>query len=819
MLETEKWKKAKEIFQTALDLPIAERQKFIETESNGDELIKTEVESLLEAFEDAGNFIANPLIAVKDFVENESNKGIIGTQIGSYLIEKEIGRGGMGAVYLASRADAEFTKKVAVKLIKRGLDTDEIINRFRNERQILANLEHPNIARLVDGGATSDGLPFIVMEYVEGSPLTKFCHEQNLDLNRRLQLFLEICAAVQYAHRNLIVHRDLKPSNIFIDENGNPKLLDFGIAKLLSNDFSADKTETKFNIMTPEYASPEQIRGETVTTATDVYSLGVMLYELLTGFRPYVFTNQSLERIMHTVCVSEPIRPSSVAIRKTIANKEFNGTDLSQKLKGDLDNIILMAMRKEPERRYSSVEQFADDIKRYLKGLPVLAREDTFSYRTSKFISRNKPAVAAGIGIFVSLLGGLATTMYQAKNARRQRDKASEINKFLQKMLASADPRSVGKDAKIAEVLQIAADSIKKDFAHEPEIIADLSNTIGLTFLSIGQLESAEVLLSEALKIRKSIGLHNQETAMSINNFGKLRQANGDLKEAEKLYRKSLSILRNVHCDELNVAGVLGNLGYLLMLEAKYDEAKSAHIEELEILRKNVGENHSDYAQTLGKLANIYNVTGDKKTAEPMLRQSLAITQKFYGKDHPDIALAMLHLAISLAQSKPIEAEKLFRKSLELRQKFFGENHTETAWSMYYLGDILLRQTKYKQAAECAKQILKWRGSSIPENHSIVSSSLLLLARCLLASNYPSEAELTLLDCLSLRQATLPENHWLIATTKGYLSDCFFQQNKIREAENLALESYKILSEKLGENHEHTINAGKRLKRFNIFDL
>ncbi|HEY0460828.1 MAG TPA: serine/threonine-protein kinase [Pyrinomonadaceae bacterium] len=815
MLEAEKWNKAKEIFQAALVLPAAEREEFVERESNDDRIIKREVETLLEAFDEAGTFIVAPVASLADFVESAQTASIVGRQIGAYQILREIGRGGMGAVYLAQRADREFQKKVALKLIKRGFDTDEIVRHFRNERQILANLEHPNIARLLDGGATEDGLPFLVMEYVEGVKLTHFCDENNLEIVARLELFLAVCAAVSHAHRNLIVHRDLKPSNILVTNEGIPKLLDFGIAKLLTPtaDFATGQTATNFNVMTPEYASPEQVRGESVTTATDVYSLGVILFELLTGLRPYQFETRSQEEIVRTICEFETIRPSS-AISRNLKKKSESakptskfGFRSSNFLRGDLDNIILMAMRKEPERRYSSVEQFAEDIRRYLKDLPVLAREDAFGYRASKFIGRNKIGIAAAGGIALSLVAGIV-------GARRQRDKAERINRFLQKMLASADPRAAGKDAKVVEVLQFAADSIKKDFAGQPEIVADLSTTIGLTFLNLGQIDSAEFYLTEALEIRRALfGLKNFVTGMSLNNYGRLVQAKGDLKKAENFFRQALMILRRVRrTHALDLAAVLGNLGYLLMLEAKYDEAIDTHREELALLRVKLSENHAEFARTLGNLANVFSVLGDKKTAEPMHRQALAVTQRFYGGEHPDVALAMLHLAITLASSKSDEAETLFSQSLALRRKFFGNEHTETAWALYYLGDMRIRKKDYDRAAGYAREILSCRGRSISESHSVIHSALLMLARCYLGNNQPLEAEKLLRECLKLRQETLPPGHWLIATTNGYLAECFLQTERFNEAVPLLEENYKTLLSRFGANHEHTKQAQERLK-------
>jgi serine/threonine-protein kinase len=819
MLEMEKWERAKEILHAALELPVAERQEFVRREAGGDDPIRIEVESLLEAHDEATGFLVTPAVAITDFLGTENPTSAVGKQIGAYVLVEELGRGGMGAVYLAQRADAEFHKLVAVKLIKPGLDTDEVVTRFRNERQILANLEHPHIARLLDGGATADSSPFLVMEYVEGLPLTRYAQERNLSLDERLKLFLQICSGVQYAHRNLVVHRDLKPTNILVTADGVVKLLDFGIAKLLLAGSSTTTWQTgvQFNVMTPEYASPEQARGEAVTTSTDVYSLGVVLYELLTGDRPYSFSEQSLESMVHTVCHSEPLRPSALLAQTAIAEHNDRRASLAaQLLRGDLDNIVLMAMRKEPERRYLSVEQFAEDLQRYLRGLPVIAREDTFSYRAGKFLGRNKVGVAAAAGVAISLIAGLSATSRQARIARRQRDKAEKINRFLQRMLASADPRAAGKDAKVVEVLQLAADAIAKDFTDQPDIVADLSTTTGLTFLSLGQIEPAEQHLNEALRIRCSLfGLDHHDTAMSLSNCGKLSQAKGELQAAEKLYRHSLSILRGIRrTDPLDLAAVLGNLGFLLMLEGNYTEAKAAHREELEILRDHLGEEHPDFARTLGNLANIFSVTGDKQIAESMHRQALALTQDFYQREHPDVALAMLHLAITVMTDLPEEAEDLFRQTLAMRRRFFGNGHSETAWPLYYLGDVLMRKKDYPAAIGSAREILSWRENMIPETHSVINSTMLMLARCHLATGRPEQAEALMRECLKLRHATLPQGHWLIATAEGYLAECMIQMGRFGEAAPLLDEAYRLLLAKLGADHEHTLQAEERLSRW-----
>ena len=383
--------------------------------------------------------LQNPLPIFRILWQDEKAEDFIGRQIGSYQITREIGRGGMGIVFEAVRSGEGFSQTVALKLLKRGMDSDAMLRRFRFERQILASLEHPNIAHLLDGGMTEDGLQFFALEYIKGQPLDEYCNEKNLSVTERLRLFLQVCAAVSFAHSRLVVHRDLKPTNIFVTGDGTVKLLDFGIAKILSPDDEnlQNQTVTALGMMTPAYASPEQIKGETLTTASDIYSLGIILYELLTGAKAYSFPNNRPDEMAKIICEIEPPRPSSVAGFKwktdsiessDKATNNFGKTTNPKSkiqnlksLKGDLDNIILKALRKETARRYASVEQFAGDIKRHLDGLPVIARPDTFSYRFEKFVSRNRVPVMAGVLIFLTLIGGIAATGWQAVRAERQK--------------------------------------------------------------------------------------------------------------------------------------------------------------------------------------------------------------------------------------------------------------------------------------------------------------------------------------------------------------------------------------------------------------
>jgi serine/threonine protein kinase len=425
----ERWKKVDELFHAAIELNPDLRNAFLVEQCGDDESLIKEVQSLISAAQKSTSFFD---AVAKDGFTSILDKDIdifaSGEQIGAYKIIREIGRGGMGTVYLAERADEQFKKRVAIKVLKRGMDTADLLRHFRSERQILASFDHPNIARLFDGGSTSSGLPYFVMEFVEGKPINQYCDEHKLTINERLSLFQQVCAAASYAHRYLVIHRDIKPSNIVVTEEGVPKLLDFGIAKILQSE-EQTATATAVRFMTPEFASPEQAQGLPVTTGSDVYSLGVVLYELLTGRSPYRFSSRNSAEIARTITETQPQLPSTVINTESengvtpesiSSSRESTIEKLSKSLRGDLDNIVLMALRKEPQRRYQSVEQFSEDIRRHLQGLPVLAQKDTWGYRTSKFVKRNKIAVASAAFAFLVVATALIVTKVIQSRADQQ---------------------------------------------------------------------------------------------------------------------------------------------------------------------------------------------------------------------------------------------------------------------------------------------------------------------------------------------------------------------------------------------------------------
>ncbi|HXU46378.1 MAG TPA: serine/threonine-protein kinase, partial [Thermoanaerobaculia bacterium] len=390
----ERWQRVQDLLEVAFERSEDERGAFLAESCGEDEALRSEVEAMLALETELGDFIETPVFDLPGDSGLEP-----GSRLGPYRIVSELGRGGMGAVYLAERADSEYEKKVAIKLLKRGLDTDELIRRFRGERQILARLDHPNIGRLLDGGTTGDGRPYLVMDYVVGRPIDAYCSERNLPLPERLRLFGQVCRAVHFAHQNLVVHRDLKPGNILVTADGSPKLLDFGIAKLIEDDAEPFATVAALKMMTTEFASPEQVRGEPVTTATDVYSLGALLYRLLVGRSPYRPVTEGRAALAEAVCEQTPIRPSLAAAEGPEADR-----DAGKRLRGDLDNIVLRALQKDPARRYESAEQLASDVQRHLDGLPVLARPDSLGYRVGKFVNRHRMGVGLAAAALVAVL-------------------------------------------------------------------------------------------------------------------------------------------------------------------------------------------------------------------------------------------------------------------------------------------------------------------------------------------------------------------------------------------------------------------------------
>ncbi len=586
-MEPERWRRIEKVFQAALDSEPSRRDSLLDEACAGDPSLRNEVESLL-ASHDRGGFTEAPAFAdgLRVLEKNQSD-ALTGRRIGRYQVIREIGRGGMGAVHLAARADEAFRKEVAIKLIKRGLDTGSVIQRFRNERQILASLDHPNITRLLDGGTTEDGLPYFVMEYIQGEPIDKYCEARRLNTTERLKLFQSVCAAVHYAHQNLIIHRDIKPGNVLVTAEGVPRLLDFGIAKLLQPGLGSGATTdtmTAARLMTPEYASPEQVRGETITTASDVYSLGVLLYRLLTGHRPYRLAGRLPDEMERAICEEDPEKPSTVIDRReefdaegeitpqsVSETREGSPEKLRRRLRGDLDNIALKALRKEPQRRYTSAEQFSEDIRRHLEGLPVKAHADSWNYRAGKFVRRHRAGVVAAVLIVLSLVSGVVATAWQARVARRERARAESQFNDVRKLstsflfefhdairnLPGATPARQLLVQRALEYLSKLAEEARGDRRLQRELAEaymKVGNVQGNPYAAnLGDAEGAAKSYDKALQISKALAQSDStdpETrrclARSYKSLGEVLPVLGRPGEAVKNFREAAAILESL---------------------------------------------------------------------------------------------------------------------------------------------------------------------------------------------------------------------------------------------------------------------------------
>jgi eukaryotic-like serine/threonine-protein kinase len=613
-VKPEKWESIKELFGLALEREPNQRAGFLEEACAGDRALQAEVESLLASYQTtrgpAGG--ANSLPDSTTASVSEAAEVMAGRRIGPYQVIREIGHGGMATVYLAVRADDQYRKRVAIKLVRPGLSGEEILRRFRNERQTLAALDHSNIVKLLDGGRTEEGLPYLVMEYIEGAPIDEYCDSLRLTITERLQLFRTVCGAVQYAHQNLVIHRDLKPSNILVTSEGVPKLLDFGIAKLLNPELSAQSllvTQAGVRMMTPEYASPEQIRGLPLTTATDIYSLGVMLYQLLSGHRPYRLKSQTPLEIERVICEEEPEKPSVVVTWVEELDKETRLTPeevsrtregrpekLWRRLQGDLDTIVLMALRKEPARRYASVEQFSEDIRRHLENLPVAARKPTLAYRAAKFTRRHKAGVASAALVVLVLIGGITTTTWEARVARREKARAErrfEDVRELANSFISDFPNTIENfpESTLPRKLMVQMglkylDKLTKDPSSDSSVLLDQANgyirigdmqgnpyykNLGDADGALASYRKAEGIIASLLhdrpndpRTRRPLANVLEKSAYQLSAQGQPREAVARLRKAAEIYQELAGAAPKDARAQLDVATCYNGLGDVL---------------------------------------------------------------------------------------------------------------------------------------------------------------------------------------------------------------------------------------------------------------
>ncbi|MDH5824419.1 serine/threonine-protein kinase [Luteimonas sp. RD2P54] len=745
-MDAERWKRVRALFDRLVELPREQWQRRLADTCAGDAALEQEVLALLAA--DAGIRAEPPRLAAEgiallaDLVwrdEAAELERLAGTRLGPFRLLHPIGHGGMGAVWLAERADGEFAQKVAIKLIRSVWDEAEAEARFRAERQILAGLQHPRIAHLIDGGVTPDGKPWLALEYVDGIDLGRYSERHRLDLKQRLQLFLSVCEAVAHAHARLVVHRDLKPSNILVSGDGSVKLLDFGIAKLVDAQFPQASTTRVF---TPEYAAPEQVRGEPVTTAVDVYALGLLLYELLTGRHPYRPENATPAAYERAVLEQAPTRPSHAVTRDGAegaaaalsAQRRLTPQRLKRELRGDLDAIMLKALRKEPAQRYGSVQDLAADLRAWLQHRPVAARRGGWRYGAARFLRRHALAIAAAATAVCGLAIGLGLALWQAHEARVQRDvaryemrKSEQTLRFLTGLFDLADPhRNLGANVTARELLAQGKRQIDTELKDAPDARAALLGALGNAYLGLGLFDEAEPLLAENLRLRRAGG-ERDALVRALFDYGRALAEAGRMREDLALMREAAALLPDVAA---NAA---------LLAEVEYRQATqlynlSEHAESEALYRRALSRERSLYGhykpQTVINFVTLLRVTERAREGERFTRAALALARERLPANDPAIASLLASLAQDLqAQGRHAEAEPLYREALELKRQVFGEEHQQTLVTLNGLGTVLDAADKPEQAIEVLTRVVALRRKQLGDGHKDIASPLNNLAR------------------------------------------------------------------------------------------
>ncbi|MFK8016186.1 MAG: tetratricopeptide repeat protein [Gammaproteobacteria bacterium] len=809
------WEEIRAHFDAAVELDEMERADYL-LKRCSDPLMRRQVSLMLMADEEDSDDLS---LIVKGAANQSFTPTIApGTRLGAFEIIDDIDHGGMGSVYLAKRADEEFEQFVAIKVVNVALAGGQALSRFKSERQILARLEHPNIARLIDGGTTEAGAPYLVMEYVKGVAIDDYCDNKMLTTTQRLDLFMQVCSAIHVAHQNLIVHRDIKPANILVTDDGEPKPLDFGIAKLPEPQSSGNTlavTQANMRLFTPLFASPEQVQGKTITTASDIYSLGVLLYILLLGTSPYRVTGDEQESLLAAICTANPERPSTrvTTVAAEIGDGVFDvrgttASNLRKRLRGDLDNIVLMALRKEPERRYESARALAKDIENYLRDRPVSARHDTLGYRLGKYVRRNAAAVtvatAATIGL-VTLATFYTLQLAQERDrAQRAAVEATQTAEFLQNLFRVTDPNeNSGEEITARMLLDQGARQLDATLKDQPRVRAALQSTIGNVYASLGMNSEARSMLEQSLAaLENQSGPTYAEQIDVLNALSHVLLGEEDFDQAEALAERAIALTQNLPDNDVKrFESQLTKTDVALAL-AEYDGLEKVLLPMLEELEAQGLQNDLIYAQTLTTLAQAYEFSSDFARADATMRRAIALYEKTLGSAHSDTIFARRMLAFMLdRQQKYAEAEPLLLNALASSQRLFGDVHRDVAMAQGELGTLYRHWGKTEKAMSFLEASLQSSRLLHGSNHSDVGYDLVAVANIGYSLRGMSFSEPRFKEALEIYSRTLPEDHPVVAAALIAYAHRLEQEKRPDEARPLIERGQAICAASLPPEH------------------
>ena len=800
-ISPERWRILSPYLDEGLELPPDRRPAWLAGIGERDPALAEQLQSMLAEHERVHRerFLDR---AVLD-PEMVARASLAGQVVGAYRLISLIGQGGTGSVWLAERCDGRFEGRAAVKLLNLSLMGRAGEERFKREGTILARFRHPNIAQLADAGVSPGGQPYLVLEYVDGQSIDAYCESRHLSVEARLELFLDVANAVSHAHANLIVHRDIKPANVLVSQDGHVKLLDFGIAKLVEPEAGWDGvTREGGRALTPEYAAPEQLSGGAVTTATDVYALGVLLYVLLTGQHPAGRAIESPATLVKAIVETDPPKPSATADGR-----------LHRTLRGDLDTIITKALKKNVSDRYLSVAAFADDVRRYLRHEAISARPDTLGYRATTFIRRHRGAVSASVAIavLIAALTVVYTRSLAAERDRAQREasKAIKVSDLMMGLLTSADPyasRGPGPDPTVRDLLDRGADQALRDLKDEPDLQAQMLTMMGRTYRRLGLYDRALPLLEQALASgQRAYGTEHARIADTLHDLGVVYADRGDYAAAGRSLEQALGMRRRVlGPDHPDIAVTLAELGRAYQDQGFNERAEPVHREALELRRRVLGDNHRETPVSLSDVASVLRLKGDLAGAESLLRQCLVLNRQLRGDNHPNTIVTQHDLALITAGRGDFRAaEQAFRTLIPQQRGALGERHPVVAMMLNNLAYTLMAQGRYDESASALDESLDIARAALGSQHQLVAIYMINRGAAEMGRGRADRAEPYLRDALSIRTSapgvvpsrrrSFPEHDWGIPAVKSLLGEALVAQQRYEEAEPLLLDARRDL--------------------------